>query len=58
MNVAAARTDPALRAFVDAVLSDRGVATATAVGGVALATGDAEAQRAAWRRALAPEADG
>jgi len=58
VNVAAARTDPALRAFVDAVLSERGIATATAVGGVALATGDAEAQRAAWRRALAPEADG
>lgn len=52
VNVDQARRDPALRAFVDAVIADAGLATAAAVGGVALGPSDADAQRAAWRRSV------
>ena len=52
VNVAEARRDPALRALVDAILADAGLATAAAVGGVALSGADADAQRAAWRRSV------
>lgn len=54
VNVEVARRDPALRALVSAVLSDAGLGTASAVGGVALSGSEAAEQRAAWARSLDP----
>lgn len=52
VNVESARDDATLRGFVDAVLAENGLATATTVGGVALGADDVEAQRAAWARSM------
>lgn len=52
VDVAAARRDDVLRTFIDEVMSERGLATAAAVGSVALSASMAEEQRAAWTRAV------
>lgn len=52
VNLAAARGDATLRAFVDAALSDEGLALATSSGGLSIDEREAAAVRAHWRRAL------
>lgn len=52
VDVQAARSDPALRGFVDAIVADEGLAVAGEVGGVPLSDEEAADQRAAWARAV------
>ena len=54
VDVARAREDAALRGFVAMLLSPEGLAAAANAGGVLLGEDEAQAQRAAWRRALEP----
>jgi aspartate oxidase len=53
VNLEAAESQPTLKAFVDSVLSDAGLAAAATTGGISLDRTDTDTVRQHWQDALA-----